>query len=205
VRRTQEERRAETRTKLLEATIRCLLDEGYAGTTTRRVTELAGVSQGAQTYHFPYRVDLVGAAIEHLAQRRIAELHELAADLPADTQERIAAVLDVIWTDFSSSTFTVFVKVWVAAADDPELYHRLVPIERQLAQAIMSLATDFLGDMLSRVPDWERRVLIALSTLRGLALSEHFEPRARRRRDPWPTVRATLLETLIPESMREKQ
>ena len=71
---SQEERRAETRAKLLDATIECLLEEGYAGTTTRRVAELAGVSQGAQTHHFPYRVDLVAAAIERLAQhgRRVS-------------------------------------------------------------------------------------------------------------------------------------
>jgi hypothetical protein len=35
---------------------------------------------------------------------------------------------------------------------------------------------------------------LALAAVRGLALTEQFEPRGRRRRDPWPGVRFALLE-----------
>ena len=189
-RRTQEERRAETRGKLLDATIESLVDAGYAATTTRHVAELAGVSQGAQTHHFPRRVDLVGAAIENLAQRRIAELGESAGRLPAESRERAAAVLDMLWADFASPLFTVFVKVWVAAADDPELYERLVPIERLLARAIAEHAVALGGD--------NDRVFFVLSTLRGLALTERFEPRERSARDRWPVLRGLLVDVLVP-------
>jgi AcrR family transcriptional regulator len=192
-RRTQEQRRSETRAKLLDSTIASLLEVGYSATTTRRVAELAGVSQGAQTHHFPHRVDLVGAAIERLAERRILELRELAADLPASPSARLRALLDLMWADFSSSTFTVFVKLWVAAADDDELYARLVPIERRIARAIVELADEFGGE-LARAPAFQVRLQLALGTLRGLALSEQFEPRGRHRRDPWPDVKAALLE-----------
>jgi AcrR family transcriptional regulator len=191
-RRTQEERRALTRAKLLDATLQSVLDVGYHATTTRRVAELAGVSQGAQTHHFPRRVDLVGAAVERLAEKRIDELLEMAAHLPQRPPERLAALLDLIWTDFSSSTFTVFVKLWLAAADDPELYERLVPVERQIARAITSVALNLQGDLL--LESWEAKLSLALAALRGLALTERFEPRGRRRRrDPWPEVRQALL------------
>jgi AcrR family transcriptional regulator len=192
-RRTQEERRAETRSKLLDATIRSLLDVGYAATTTRRVAELAGVSQGAQTHHFPHRVDLVAAAVERLADRRIAELHELVGDFPSDRKQRLRALLDLLWADFSSDTFTVYVKLWVAAADDAELYERMVPIERRIARATVELALSLAGD-LTDLENWERHMQLALTVVRGLALTEQFEPRGRRRRDPWPDTRDTLLE-----------
>ncbi|MGC1150849.1 MAG: TetR/AcrR family transcriptional regulator, partial [Mycobacterium sp.] len=39
VRRTQAERSAAMRTRLLDATIECLVSYGYAGTTTPRVAE----------------------------------------------------------------------------------------------------------------------------------------------------------------------
>ncbi|HTX01537.1 MAG TPA: TetR/AcrR family transcriptional regulator [Acidimicrobiales bacterium] len=197
-RRTQEERRAQMRAKLLDATIECVLETGYANTTTRRVAELAGVSQGAQTHHFPRRVDLVGAAVERLAERRLAELREMASDLPAEPRECLAALLDLIWADFSSPTFTVFVKLWVAAADDPELYARLVPVERQLARAIAALAAQLGGELIGP-SQWEERLTLTLAAVRGLALSERFEPRGQRRRDPWPAVRALLLESFIPQ------
>jgi AcrR family transcriptional regulator len=198
-RRTQEERRAETQAKLLDATIQSVLEVGYAGTTTRRVAELAGVSQGAQSHHFPRRVDLVGAAVEELAARRVAELRELAGDLPAAPNQKVAALLDLLWANYSSPIFTVFVKLWVAAADDEELYTRLVPVERQLARAIAAAAEDFGGELVDR-PEWTGALLLALTAIRGLALGEQFEPRGQRRRDPWPELRAALLRTfaLIP-------
>jgi AcrR family transcriptional regulator len=198
-RRTQAERSEQTRGKLLDATIQSVLEVGYAGTTTRRVAELAGVSQGAQTHHFPRRVDLVGAAVEELAARRVAELRGLAGELPAAPSQKVAALLDLLWADYSSPIFTVFVKLWVAAADDEELYTRLVPVERQLARAIAAAAEDFGGELVGR-PEWTGALLLALTAIRGLALGERFEPRGRRRRDPWPELRAALLRTfeLIP-------
>lgn len=192
-RRTQEERRAETRTKILEATIESLDEVGYAATTTRRVAEKAGVSMGAQTHHFPHRVDLVGAAVEHLAERRTAEIRAVAEALPGSPAERLPALLDMLWADFSSSLFTVFVKLWVAAAEDEELYTRLVPVERQLARAIARHAAALAGD-LAETPGWEARLMMVLSTLRGLALTERFEPHVRSRPSQWPAVRAALLE-----------
>jgi AcrR family transcriptional regulator len=190
-RRTQEERRAETRAKLLDATIRSVLEVGYQHTTTRRVAELAGVSQGAQTHHFPHRVDLVCAAVEWLAERRLNELREMASDLPEDPSDRVGALLDVMWADFSSSTFTVFVKLWVAAADDPELYARLVPLERRIARAVAELGARIGGEL--PISDYEAKMNLALATVRGLALTERFEPRGRRRRNQWPQLRQLLL------------
>ncbi len=192
-RRTQEERRAETRAKLLDATVQSVLEVGYAATTTRRVAERAGVSQGAQTHHFPHRVDLVSAAVEWLAERRIAELRDMASELPEDPGLRTDALLDLMWADFSSATFTVFVKLWIAAADDPELYERLVPVERQVVRAIRELARQLGGDLVD-VPGWEAQLALAITALRGLALTEHFEPRDRPRRDQWPQIRASLRE-----------
>jgi AcrR family transcriptional regulator len=198
-RRTQRERRDETRAKLLDATIECLLDVGYAGTSTRLVSERAGVSHGALVHHFRYRVDLVGAAIEELARRRVHEFTEQLEGLPADGTEQIELLLDRLWADFSSGLFTVFVKVWVAAADDPELYGRLVPIEREIARRIGELV-DAQGIGLLDAPSRERRLRVTLDALRGAALRKSFEPRDRPGRDPWPELRQTLCELLLPDS-----
>jgi AcrR family transcriptional regulator len=195
--RTQEERRAETRRKLLDATVSSLADVGLAATTSRRVSELAGVSLGAQTHHFPHRVDLLGAAVEWAAGRRVEELREIAADLPDDPPERLGALLDILWADFSGPTFDIFIKLWVAAADDPDLYSKLVPVEARLAEEIASLAAEVVPDGTMPGRSWGRKLSVVLSTVRGLALTEHFEPRGRRRRDPWPETRTTLLEMLL--------
>jgi AcrR family transcriptional regulator len=193
--RTQEERRAETRSKLLDATVSSIAERGLAATTSRVVCELAGVSSGAQTHHFPLRTDLLSAAVEHVAEQGIAALRATVPDLPQDRRQRLEVLLDVWWGNFNSPTFDVFVKLWVAAQDDPELHARLVPVEQRLAEAISSLSVDVMGDADS--PELQARLPFAIAALRGLALMEHFEPRARRRRDPWPDMRKQLLETLL--------
>lgn len=191
-RRTQEERTAETRGRLLDATIQSVLDVGYAATTTRRVTELAGVSQGAQTHHFPYRVDLVGAAIERLADQQIAEIAAHARELPTDPETRSGALLDLLWEHFSSPMFTIFVKLWIAAADDEELHRRLLPVEKEMRRQVLAHAADIGGDLIA-VPGWESRLNLVLTAMRGLALTEAFEPREQPpARSPWPAMRAEL-------------
>jgi AcrR family transcriptional regulator len=193
--RTQEERRSETRSRLLDATVRSIAERGLAATTSRVVCDLAGVSSGAQTYHFPLRSDLLSAAVEHVSEQRIAALRDTVPDLPKDRRRRLETLLDLWWANFNSSTFDVFVKLWVAAQDDPELRARLIPVEEQLDDALAALSEDVMGDLTS--PELKARLPFAVAALRGLALMEHFEPRAQPRRDPWPAMRGQLLETLL--------
>ena len=198
VRRTQEERRTETRGKLLDATVQSLQDVGYGATTTRRVAELAGVSQGAQTHHFPHRVDLVGAAVEQLAEQRLQALRASMRSLEGTPAERTGSFLDLLWADFAGPLFTVFVKLWVAAADDPELYARLVPVERALARDVAAFNDELLAEVPEIAPS-APRLIVVLDTMRGIALSKSFEPRDRPGRDPWPAARTVLLALLLPE------
>jgi AcrR family transcriptional regulator len=45
---------------------------GWSGTTTTVIAGRAGVSRGAQLHHYPTRIELVIAAVEHLTERRPA-------------------------------------------------------------------------------------------------------------------------------------
>jgi AcrR family transcriptional regulator len=193
--RTQEQRRAETQARVLDATIESLLEDGYAHTTTRRVAALAGVSPGAIAHYYRRRVDLVATAIERLADQRIRAWRVMAGSLPDELEQRVPPLVDLLWEDFSGPLFTVFVKAWVAAADDPELHDRLAATERDIARAIGRLAAGSLGEI-QRQPGWEGRLLIALAAVRGLALTERFEPRTEAQGDPWPTARVALIDLL---------
>jgi AcrR family transcriptional regulator len=198
-RRTQDQRRAETRRRLLDATIDCLAEYGYTGATTRRIAERAEVSVGAVTHHFQYRVDLVAAAVEELARRRLVALRTALDSLPEDRASRVGAALDLIWADFSGPLFTVMVKLWIAAGDEEELYARMVPLERLLARAVVNLQPELAIDPADASTGMavNPRFAIVLSAIRGLALSRAFEPRAGHVRDPWPAHRAELERYLL--------
>ena len=115
----QGERTRAMRRRLLEATVDCLVELGWAGTTTTVVSERAGVSRGAQLHHFPSKQDLVVAAVEHLSQRRRDEMTAAAADLPA--KDRTRAVLEAVAHQFVSPVFFAALELWVAARTDAEL------------------------------------------------------------------------------------
>ena len=119
-RRTQAQRSAATREALLEATIECLVEDGYAGTTTSRVALRAGVSRGAHLHHFQTRNALIAAALQQLAVRRHAEALAAADRLPAGP-ERLPAALDIIWSFYASQLFQAALDLWSHARTDPEL------------------------------------------------------------------------------------
>ena len=166
-RRTQEERRATTRAALLNATIDCLIEYGYAGTTTTRVVERAGVSRGAQVHHFPTKAALVAEAIGYLAELRAGEMEQALAKLP-EGRERTLAALDLLWKVHTGPLFQASLELWVAARTDRELRERLLPIERTVNARLIEGGQTFFGVE----PDDElgTRIVTALSAIRGLAM-----------------------------------
>lgn len=76
---------------LLDAAERLLADVGYAGVTTRRLAEEAGLNHGLVHYYFGSNENLLVHALERFTQRLIARQRELyAADLPFAQRWRTA-------------------------------------------------------------------------------------------------------------------
>lgn len=189
-RRTQEERRAATRGALLDATLDCLIDYGYAGVTTNRIVERAGVSRGAQVHHFPTKGELVAEAVRHLAGRRAAEMLERLRSVPQGPQ-RLDAVLDLLWEAHSGPLFQAALELWVAGRTDPDLRDSLLEVERDVARTVWSAANELFGE-LADTPGFQDNMETALSTMRGLALLGLVadDPREMQRR--WRATRARL-------------
>jgi AcrR family transcriptional regulator len=95
-RRTNAERSALTRTRLIQATIDALFEQGYAAATTIEVAKRAKASRGAMLHHFPTRVDLLLAAAEHIiSEQRRYRVDKLAAI--ENDWARFAAETEVAW------------------------------------------------------------------------------------------------------------
>ena len=74
-RRTQAERTQEMQRRLVHGAIELLKKKRYVGLRTAEVAELAGVSKGAQTHHFPSKDMLVLQALEEVYRR--TQVHAL--------------------------------------------------------------------------------------------------------------------------------
>jgi AcrR family transcriptional regulator len=189
-RRTQAQRTAATRAKLLDATIECLAELGFAATTSREVAGRAGVSRGAQTHHFPRRLDLIISAVDEIAQRRLQQWTQELEALPPG-RSRLRRALDLLWEQHTSPLWIASIKLWIAADDDHELYSRMIAIESTIARGFRDHARQLLGDYAS-ADGFDQRMNVALSTIRGLALVHAFQPIRHERADPWPYHRRAL-------------
>ncbi|RDI68073.1 TetR/AcrR family transcriptional regulator [Nocardia pseudobrasiliensis] len=120
VRRTQEQRSAATQTKVMDATIECLREYGYRGTTTLLVAERAGVTRGALLHHYRSREDLVAAAVRYLAVKRVREALETFGRLTL-SEDVVPQALDLLWRMHQGPVFAAVLELWVAARTDDVL------------------------------------------------------------------------------------
>lgn len=198
VRRTQAERTAAMRTRLLDATVECLVTYGYAGTTTHKVAERAGVTRGAQVHHFPSREALVVAAIEHLAEQRTqAAIRELGKVQHAP--DPVATALDYLWESHQGPIFVATVELWIAARTDPVLSEQVERVEPIVNGALIGAIAQLLPEQ-SAQKELRDIIYTAMDALRGILVSSFADPDPLRARRRWDRVcvhlRAMLLDTL---------
>lgn len=177
------------RQRLLVATVECLVERGWSGTSTTTVSQLAGVSRGAQLHHFPTKNALVLAAVEHLSEVRGQELETSATGLPKG-RRRTRAVLEMLADHFTSPVFTAALELWVAARTDTALREAVTPLEQRLGREIHRRTVDLLGVDETR-PGARELVQATLDLVRGLGLANTISDDAVRRQrilDEWARV-----------------
>lgn len=143
-RRSQEERSAATRERLLDATIECLVELGYSGTTTTEIVRRAGVSRGAQVHHFPTKAELVRNAVFHLAGKRHEELRQDFRRLSKDN-DPVSTTVDVLWSAYAGPLFTAALELTVAARTDVALRPVLSELGARITNSVQGLCRDAFG------------------------------------------------------------
>lgn len=177
--RTQAERSEHTRELLLDATIECLVELGYAHTTVQEICQRAGLSRGAQQHHFTTKAELMTSALEHLFARLSSQMLAATAMLPPG-QERLDQGIDLLWTAYSGTLSTAAVELWVAARTDAELRRSLLPVDRALGHATLEFYRHIVGaDVDER--QLETLLLLTVNLVRGLALDAMIGGDERRR------------------------
>jgi AcrR family transcriptional regulator len=176
-RRTQEERSAATRGRLLDATLECLAELGYARTTTTEIAVRGGVSRGAQLHHFATKAELVTEAVEHLFERRDQEFREAFARLPADAHRSRAAV-DLLWSMVSGPTFHAWLELVVAARTDEQLKPRVTALSARFMDNVRRTFRELFPRPGQAPPSWDLKPMMTFAFLQGLALDAMVLPRS---------------------------
>ena len=156
-----------TRQLIIDETIRCVREEGFAAISASHIAERAGVTWGVIQYHFGDRNAVLMAVVDHgydLLRDAIDDV-----DVPiGSTRERVQAIVDVGWDAFSNPASLAAFEILVAtrASREPWLEEHLADLAEQLAR---------LGRALDPLGRGRRRQAIGnlfWAALRGLALAQ---------------------------------
>lgn len=144
-RRTQQERRERTRRALLEATVECLVERGYHGTTTLEVERRADVSRGARIHHFPTKQILLAGAVDHLYTGLSEHYDEAFGGAPGLSEaDRFRRGFALLWSIYRRPGYVAVLELVMAARTDAELRARLDEVtERHRALAGAAAARHF--------------------------------------------------------------
>jgi AcrR family transcriptional regulator len=178
LREPQQDRSRVTRARLLESAVSCLAELGWSGATVAVVAEHAGVSRGATQHYFPTREDLFTAALEHMAEVRLAEIRSEAARRPAGVAT--ADVVALLVRLYTGPLFRAALQLWAAAAASEVLRELVVPLEARLGREAHRAAVELLGADES-VPGVHEAVQATLDLARGLGLADTLTDDSRRR------------------------
>jgi AcrR family transcriptional regulator len=173
--RSQAERTAATRARVLHATVAVLASHGYAGATTLKIQEVADVSRGRLLHLYSSRDALLIDAVQYLAAARFEELKAQATDIP--TGERLRRGIQLLWLTHDGPMFWAAMELWLAARSHEELRKALVPAEQKLGQVIRDLADALFGEALTRSPMYAAWREELITSMRGVALAYAFERR----------------------------
>lgn len=166
----QARKSAATRLQILEATLRCFSKLGYFHTTTPAIAGEAGLSRGAMLHHFPSRLDVVRAAVEHLHGKRLKAFRAAVAGLPAG-ESRAHAALRAHWEQLRHPLYAVFIELYVAARTDPDLADILVPAEAAFTRELRATAMEVVPEWRVADPDFEIGFDLVICALQGMALN----------------------------------
>lgn len=171
--RTQAERRSATQARLLEATAETLADLGWAGLSTTEVSRRAGVSRGAQQHHYPTKMELVAAALEHLLGRLRDEYHDAYAHLP-DEQRNVAGALELLWATIQQPPALALLELALAGRTDDSLRDLSKQLSNRVVEIIQEVFHELFPESLPEdLVDTLIRALFAL--LVGLSLQNSLD------------------------------
>lgn len=166
----QDKREApDTRERILRATLELIGREGIGAVSNRRLAEVAGVSLGSLTYHFPSQDLLLRESLLLYVGEEVERLEAIAADLrarrPRPSAEEVAAEVQQVAADSADRPEQVAeLELHLLASRDPALQDAS---RRCFAayEGVAAAALEAFG-----VPDASRhaRVVVALMTGMGI-------------------------------------
>lgn len=172
-RRTQQERTTETRRRLINATIECLIRDGYNAITVGSIARQAGVSHGAAGHHFNTKADLICAATERLIRRAYRRAGESFAKIAGIAPEKKAEHLTSLWVKtYNADELVVFMELLLESKRDEELANTIRPLF-QVGEKVFRETADYYFEPVDKDLGPHTVLMMGQWMLRGIEMDCH--------------------------------
>ncbi len=176
--RTQEQRRTETRRKLIDAAIGLIHESGFSRFTIGDVASRAGLTSGAVQHHFPSSQDLLRGVVDE-AVFPMLHIDMCGPDLLAlAIPERVDHLIDAYWQKlYAHADYLVMWELTFGARGYGDLDKLLKGMQKKFVTKAVSDLTRIFADVGMRPKTAFQIWTFIGSQLRGLALLSIFEAR----------------------------
>ena len=109
-----------TRFRILESTLDCLVEIGFTNTSIATIAAKAGLSRGAVQFHFPTKSAAMEAVTNHILQRRLDVYRADMAKIPP-SEDFLEHALTAYWKQVTRPEFVAQQEIALAARTDARL------------------------------------------------------------------------------------
>jgi AcrR family transcriptional regulator len=177
---TRQQRKAETRERLLEAAARVFARRGYHGASVDEIADEAGFSTGALYSNFDGKEDLFLAIVEAELHARARELAVAVGDRgTVDVRARGGAVYWMGFVEREPQTVLLFMEFWAYAVRDPAVRPRVAERFAEVRAMLTRLIADASRDLGLELALPAEQLAIAVDALAdGIARQKLADPDA---------------------------
>jgi len=175
---TREEKKAQTRQRLLEAARAVFARRGFAASSLDEVAEEAGLTKGAVYSNFANKEDLVLAVLDDAFDRRMnTVMNQVDLHASLEEQARLGGALYMAmseeerWLELLSTDFVTY------AVRNPEFGARLAARHRESLESIADAITDANRERGLTLPLPAEKLAMVMNALgTGLSMEKLIDP-----------------------------
>jgi len=162
----QQRKSSQTRLKLFEAAIDCLVEGGYSALSIPAVCKRSGVSRGALHHHFAEKTQLIAALTDYLFYKRMGRFITDYFEILGNDSDFVTRATQLHWESLQDREYTAYFEIAIAARTDKALAEFFFPVSQRFDRI-------WLSEMVQHFPQWKNN-LHKLQLVSDFTMSAHM-------------------------------
>jgi AcrR family transcriptional regulator len=167
--RTQAERSTDTRERVIEAAIQCIVEDGYKNATVTRIAALSGVSWGGIQHQFGNKAAIIQAVLDHTLDEFLVAVQGISTQ-EDQLETRVRVLLEGAWRMVNRPGFLAFLEIVLSHRHVPRRENPAMRYTTRIWKVLIAVWNHLFGalDLSEEQVQTARRV--TFTTLSGMAI-----------------------------------